>query len=114
VSAFTTTRILVVLSLAAQSALAAPRCAITIREVLNSGSVESVTFRSDLKSPAQCETLAGMHRKNFAPSRVRNKQVAYSWNGPAAPRVARASVKKPAKKAQVAYRKAVRTKRQNF
>ncbi len=103
------TRILAVMLVAAP-AFAAPKCAIAIKEKLHDGKVESTSFRSDLRSQRECEVLAGLHRKNWSPSRVKEKRVAYAWNG--VPAVARLTHKRA--KANVASRKSSRTKRQTF
>ncbi len=107
-------RILMVLSFVAGSAFAAPKCAISIKETLNSGAVESTSFRSDLQSKRQCEVLAGLHRKNFSPTRVKEKHVAFAWGGSPSPLPRVASRKTLKKSANVAMRKASRSKRQSF
>ncbi len=110
------TRILMVMSLAAGSVFAAPKCAISIKETLHTGAVESTSFRSDLANKRQCEVLAGMHRKNFSPTRVKEKRVAFAWGGTGSPiSTARVASRKPLKKsAKLAMRKASRSKRQSF
>lgn len=74
---------LVVLAGFAMSATshAVPKCSISIKEELKNGQAEVTAFKSDLTSQAACATLAKMHEKNFAPDRIRNKSVFYSWNG---------------------------------